>query len=132
MAAFNLYSSTESSCPPALPGIRICNRQNRAETMSIPRFDRARNPYPGPMRGFIGERRLRLMLAKSVASISRLFRIHMRPVSQLDSKASPVLGNGRFHVFHAARIGVVLVQKIEETAGEIDLFRNLAAENGNV
>ena len=35
-------------------------------------------------------------------------------------------------MFDAARVGVPLIQEIVETPGEIDLFRNFAAENSKV
>src|SRR5579864_1231538 len=70
--------------------------------------------------------------AKWTVSTPRLFRIHMRPIGQLYSKASSVLRNRDFHVFEAARVGVPLIQEIVESAGEIDLFRNFAAENSEI
>ena len=35
-------------------------------------------------------------------------------------------------MFEAARIGVPLIQEIVDAAGEIDLFRDFAAENGKI
>ena len=48
-------------------------------------------------------------LAQWTVSIRSLFRIHMRPIGQLYSKASSILSNRDFPMFEAARVGVSLI-----------------------